>query len=65
VWNDPATPTRAQQVDAIVKLASGDNPIIPIEQAREDLEYDEDQRRRMAEMDARARGEAQPVPPAT
>jgi hypothetical protein len=65
VWNDPATPTRAQQVDAIVKLASGDNPIIPVEQAREDLEYDEEQRRRMAEMDARARGEAKPVPPAT
>jgi hypothetical protein len=40
-------------------------PDHPVEQAREDLEYDEDQRRRMAEMDARARGEAQPVPPAT
>ncbi|MCU1488281.1 MAG: phage portal protein [Actinomycetia bacterium] len=49
VWNDPATPTRAQQVDAIVKLV--ESHIIPVEQAREDLGYDEEQRRRMAQQD--------------
>jgi hypothetical protein len=53
VWRDPSTPTVAQQADAVVKkVQSG---IIPIEQAREDLGYTQEQRDRMLEMDARAK----------
>lgn len=54
VWADPSTPSIAQKADAVVKLASGSNPIIPVEQAREDLGYGPIARERMAEMDTRA-----------
>ncbi|MFI9332001.1 phage portal protein [Kitasatospora sp. NPDC052868] len=49
VWRDAATPTYAQKADAVVKLhAAG---LLPTEQAREDLGYSAQQRRRMREMD--------------
>ncbi|MET0887561.1 MAG: phage portal protein [Mycetocola sp.] len=54
IWRDPSTPTVAQKADAIIKLATplqNGRAIIPIEQAREDLGYTPEQRRRMAEMD--------------
>jgi hypothetical protein len=50
IWRDPSTPTVAQKADAIVKLTGG-KPILPVEQAREDLGYTPEQRKRMAEMD--------------
>jgi hypothetical protein len=53
VWRDPSTPTVAQQSDAVVKKVQAG--IIPIEQAREDLGYTQEQRDRMLEMDARAK----------
>jgi len=48
-WRDPSTPTRAQQADATVKLVQAG--IIPIEQAREDMQYTAVQRERMRQMD--------------
>jgi hypothetical protein len=48
-WRDPATPTDAQKADAVVKKVQAG--IIPVEQAREDLGYSPEQRRRMAAMD--------------
>jgi hypothetical protein len=57
MWRDPSTPTVAQKADAVMKLATpinGGRAILPIEQAREDLGYTPEQRRRMAEMDDRA-----------
>lgn len=53
VWRDPSTPTVAQQADAVVKKVQAG--IIPVEQAREDLGYSSEQRKRMLEMDARAK----------
>jgi hypothetical protein len=57
MWRDPSTPTIAQKADAVMKLATplnGGTAILPIDQAREDLGYTPEQRRRMAEMDDRA-----------
>lgn len=57
IWRDPSTPTVAQKADAILKLATpiqGARAIVPLEQAREDLGYTPEQRRRMADMDAAA-----------
>jgi hypothetical protein len=54
MWRDPSTPTVAQKADAVMKLATpinGGRAILPIEQAREDLGYTPEQRRRMADMD--------------
>jgi hypothetical protein len=54
MWRDPSTPTIAQKADAVMKLASpvnGGRAVLPIEQAREDLGYTPEQRRRMAAMD--------------
>lgn len=53
VWRDPSTPTIAQKADAVVKLVQAG--VLPIEQAREDLGYTQEQRNRMLEMDARAK----------
>ncbi len=53
VWRDPSTPTIAQRADAVVKLVQ--TGVLPIEQAREDLGYTQEQRDRMLEMDARAK----------
>jgi hypothetical protein len=49
VWADPGTPTAAQKMDAAVKGVAG--KIIPVEQAREDLGYSVEARKRMAAMD--------------
>jgi hypothetical protein len=57
LWRDPSTPTVAQKADAVMKLATpinGGPAILPLEQAREDLGYTPEQRRRMAEMDQAA-----------
>lgn len=54
LWRDPSTPTVAQKADAILKLATpvqGGLAVLPLEQAREDLGYTSEQRRRMREMD--------------
>lgn len=40
-WFDPATPTVAQRADAIVKLASGDRPILSREGAWDELGWSE------------------------
>lgn len=48
VWRDPATPTRAQQADAAVKLFQAG--LLPREQAWEDLGYTEVQIARMLSM---------------
>ena len=52
-WRDPSTPTVAQEADATVKKVQAG--ILPVEQAREDLGYTQEQRDRMVEMDARAK----------
>lgn len=52
VWRDPATPTIGQKADATMKLVA--QKIITIEQAREDLGYGPEQRRRMAAEDLAA-----------
>lgn len=52
MWRDPSTPTVAQKADAVLKLVQAG--VLPIEQAREDLGYTPEQRRRMADMDVRA-----------
>lgn len=49
LWQDAATPTRAQAADAAVKLVSGG--IIPKQQARADLGYTPAQQRRMDAQD--------------
>lgn len=57
LWRDPSTPTVAQKADAVMKLATplqGGRAIVPLEQAREDLGYTAEQRRRMDEMDRQA-----------
>jgi len=57
IWRDPSTPTVAQKADATFKLATpiqNGRAIVPLEQAREDLGYTPEQRRRMAEMDRKA-----------
>ncbi|MFT4281184.1 phage portal protein [Microbacterium sp.] len=58
LWRDPSTPTISQKADAIVKLVQvKDNTgrsILPIEQAREDLGYTEQQQGRMADWDEEA-----------
>ena len=53
VWRDPSTPTVAQKADAAVKMVQ--TGILPVEQAREDMGYSQEQRNRMLEMDARAK----------
>ncbi len=56
VWADPGTPTLAQKMDAAAKgvtaRGSDGRSLIPVEQAREDLGYSVNARKRMAEMDA-------------
>jgi hypothetical protein len=53
LWRDPATPTISQKADATVKLVQAKDgrgrSIVPVEQAREDLGYTAEQRKRMAE----------------
>ena len=39
MYADPATPTRAQSADAMLKLTQGENPVLPIEAAWEELGY--------------------------
>jgi hypothetical protein len=55
LWRDAATPTLAQKADAISKLVTtkdgSGRSIIGVEQAREDLGYTSEQRRRMAAAD--------------
>jgi hypothetical protein len=53
VWRDPSTPTVAQVADATVKKVQ--TGIVPVEQARIDLGYTQQQRDNMLEMDARAK----------
>ncbi|GLY21685.1 hypothetical protein Misp04_14170 [Micromonospora sp. NBRC 101691] len=60
IWQDPATPTRAQAADAVRKLFGDGEPIITKRQAREDLRYTPGQIRRM-EAEDRAAAEADPV----
>lgn len=53
VWRDPSTPTVAQVADATVKKVQ--TGIVPVEQARIDLGYTQQQRDNMLEMDERAK----------
>ncbi len=57
IWRDPSTPTVAQKADATLKLATpiqNGRAIVPLEQARIDLGYTPEQRKRMADMDREA-----------
>jgi hypothetical protein len=58
VWADPSSMTFAQKADGVMKLVVAKDgqgrSIIPVEQAREDLGYGAEARRRMAEMDTAA-----------
>lgn len=56
VWADPATPTYAAKADAVVKLYNGGQGVIPLERARMDMGYSEEERAEMAVHD-----EADPV----
>lgn len=51
IWRDPATPTFSAKADAIVKLATAvtpdGRPVLPVEQARVELNYSVEQRRQM------------------
>ena len=55
LWRDPSTPTIAQKADAIVKLVQATDgqgrSIVPIEQAREDMGYTDEQQERMLTYD--------------
>lgn len=57
-WRSAATPTKAQEADAIVKLVQARDAqgrsILPLEQARIDLGYSQSARDEMREMDKRA-----------
>lgn len=48
-WRNPATPTRAQEADASVKLVQA--KVIPPQQARKDLNYSPSEREQMEEWD--------------
>jgi hypothetical protein len=50
VWANPATPTRAQSADAMLKLTQGDNPVLPIEAAWEELGYSPVRRAQLRQM---------------
>lgn len=50
IWQDAATPTRAQAADAAAKLVAAS--LIPKQQAWEDLGYSPEQQRRMSAWDA-------------
>lgn len=56
LWRDAATPTMAQQADAIVKLVTAKDgqgrSVLPVQQAREDLGYSATVQGRMADWDA-------------
>lgn len=39
LWRNPATPTRAEEADANVKLTQGDRPVLPREAVWEDMGY--------------------------
>jgi hypothetical protein len=49
IWRDPATPTPAEKADAAVKLTQGENPIVTVRQAQEDLGYTPQQIAQMAD----------------
>lgn len=51
-WADPATRTLAQEADAVVKLAQGDRPVLPISEARARLGYSPEQVRQLERQDA-------------
>lgn len=50
-WRDPSTPTYAAKADAATKLYANGSGIIPLEQARIDLGYTSEQRKKMQEYD--------------
>lgn len=56
LWRSASTPTKAQEADAVTKLVTTKDgrgrSIVPVEQAREDLGYTPEQRKRMSDMDA-------------
>jgi hypothetical protein len=58
IWQDAATPTRAQAADAAAKLVAAS--LIPVQQGREDLGYTPGQQRRMAAWD-KANAELDPI----
>jgi hypothetical protein len=55
LWRDPATPTKAQQADAVVKLTQGENPILPIEAAWEEMGFGPTKRAKLKEQFAAER----------
>lgn len=52
LFRNPATPTYAATADAVTKAYANGNGVIPLEQARIDLGYSSEQRKKMREWDA-------------
>ena len=52
MFRNPATPTYAATADAVTKAYASGNGVIPLEQARIDLGYSSEQRKKMREWDA-------------
>ena len=52
MWRDPSTPTMAAKADAVTKMYASGAGIIPLEQARIDMGYTSEQRKKMQEWDA-------------
>lgn len=52
VWRDPSTPTYAAKADAATKLYNGGAGVVPKEQARIDMGYSSETRKKMTEWDA-------------
>ena len=61
LWKNPATPTRAQTIDAAIKSLQGDRPLITVRQAREDVGYSEVQIQRMEATEEAAFNRADPL----
>lgn len=51
IWRDPATPTYAAKADAVQKLYSAGQGVIPLERARIDMGYSVEERRQMKKWD--------------
>lgn len=51
IWRDPATPTYQAKADAATKLYNSGQGVIPLEQARIDMGYTPEERKKMEEWD--------------
>jgi hypothetical protein len=51
IWRNPATPTYAAKADGVTKLYANGMGVIPLERARMDMGYTEEERKDMQKMD--------------